>query len=342
MLVDQGFTIETGLKRTGTTHTIKITNLQRPLVLKCKSNTIKELWLKQLELLRDRCSIAGLSNTLARNQFDSFVPTRTGQLGYWFVNAKGYMESVAKAISNAKEEIFITDWWLSPELMLVRPSDNPLHRLDNLLGKKADEGVRIFVMVYREMKLAMGLNSLHTERVLKSKNKQNIKIIRHPRHVLTKGIELLWSHHEKCVIIDQKIAFVGGIDLCFGRWDDDIMRLVDLGEDNIRTLKSAEEIKAESEKKETVEAAKKIVTKMAEDAGAQQTVSSNEMQTNTGAKNKFEYEHPLDRKNAIKKREQDDQKEQLQEQLPLLKKSTADQYDTISSKCFLNLSSQYK
>lgn len=29
----------------------------------------------------------------------------------------------------------------------------------------------------------------------------------------------LWSHHEKTVVIDQTLAFVGGIDLCYGRWD---------------------------------------------------------------------------------------------------------------------------
>ena len=29
----------------------------------------------------------------------------------------------------------------------------------------------------------------------------------------------LYSHHEKLVAIDQHIAFMGGIDLCFGRWD---------------------------------------------------------------------------------------------------------------------------
>ena len=29
----------------------------------------------------------------------------------------------------------------------------------------------------------------------------------------------LWSHHEKTVVIDQTLAFVGGIDLCNGRWD---------------------------------------------------------------------------------------------------------------------------
>lgn len=37
----------------------------------------------------------------------------------------------------------------------------------------------------------------------------------------------LWAHHEKLVVIDQTYAFVGGIDLCFGRWDDGNHRLAD-------------------------------------------------------------------------------------------------------------------
>ncbi|CAF5136069.1 unnamed protein product, partial [Rotaria sp. Silwood1] len=50
-------------------------------------------------------------------------------------------------------------------------------------------------------------------------------VIRHPDHYPRGGV-FLWSHHEKTVIIDQKIAFVGGIDLWFGRWDDDLMRII--------------------------------------------------------------------------------------------------------------------
>lgn len=46
-----------------------------------------------------------------------------------------------------------------------------------------------------------------------------LQVLRHPDHV-TKGV-LLWAHHEKIVVIDQTIAFVSGIDLCYGRWDDD-------------------------------------------------------------------------------------------------------------------------
>lgn len=35
------------------------------------------------------------------------------------------------------------------------------------------------------------------------------------------------SHHQKCVIIDQDLAFVGGLDLCFGRWDTPEHELTD-------------------------------------------------------------------------------------------------------------------
>jgi phospholipase D1/2 len=47
------------------------------------------------------------------------------------------MEALSKAILSAREEIFISNWWLSPELMLVRPFQDDSMRLDNLLGKRA-------------------------------------------------------------------------------------------------------------------------------------------------------------------------------------------------------------
>lgn len=33
-------------------------------------------------------------------------------MSFRYVNAKGYFEDVANAVEEAKEEIFITDWWL--------------------------------------------------------------------------------------------------------------------------------------------------------------------------------------------------------------------------------------
>src|SRR5205823_3974010 len=36
-----------------------------------------------------------------------------------------------------------------------------------------------------------------------------------------------WAHHEKILVVDHTVAFTGGIDLCFGRWDTPQHALVD-------------------------------------------------------------------------------------------------------------------
>lgn len=51
--------------------------------------------------------------------------------------------------------------------------------------------------------------------------------MRHPDHVSSSVY--LWAHHEKIVVVDQSVAFVGGIDLAYGRWDDREHRLTDVG-----------------------------------------------------------------------------------------------------------------
>ena len=57
---------------------------------------------------------------------------------------------------------------------------------------------------------------------ISSLNRTNITIYRHPAYttlVSHPSTLLRWSHHEKVVVVDRSIAFVGGIDLCLGRWD---------------------------------------------------------------------------------------------------------------------------
>ena len=39
----------------------------------------------------------------------------------------------------------------------------------------------------------------------------------------------LWSHHQKFVVVDDLVAFVGGVDLCFGRYEDKDYSVVDQG-----------------------------------------------------------------------------------------------------------------
>lgn len=53
------------------------------------------------------------------------------------------------------------DWWLSPELYLRRPpAKNNKYRLDNMLQAAAERGVKIYIIVYKEVEQA--LTSEHT------------------------------------------------------------------------------------------------------------------------------------------------------------------------------------
>lgn len=53
--------------------------------------------------------------------------------------------------------------------------------------------------------------------------------MRHPDQVT------LWAHHEKLLVVDQVVAFLGGLDLAYGRWDDLHYRLTDLGDSSEST-----------------------------------------------------------------------------------------------------------
>lgn len=56
-----------------------------------------------------------------------------------YVDGEQYFSDVAEALQSAEEQIFITDWWLTPELFLKRPILNMTDesRLDLILRKKA-------------------------------------------------------------------------------------------------------------------------------------------------------------------------------------------------------------
>lgn len=55
--------------------------------------------------------------------------------------------------------------------------------------------------------------------------------MRHPDHnVLENAADMTfyWAHHEKFIVIDYNTAFIGGLDLCFGRWDNHQHPLADV------------------------------------------------------------------------------------------------------------------
>uniref|UniRef100_A0A671T1M3 Phospholipase n=1 Tax=Sinocyclocheilus anshuiensis TaxID=1608454 RepID=A0A671T1M3_9TELE len=222
LLVDNEFSIKMDSKYTETKHGVSIENLSRKLVLKFTSYRHARWWGQAIESFVRKHGKAFLRT----HRFGSFAREEENIPSKWYVNGKTYMEDVANALEEAKEEIFITDWWLSPEIFLKRPVvEGNRWRLDWILKRKAVR-VRIFVMLYKEVELALGINSEYSKRTLMRLH-PNMKVMRHPDHVSSSVY--LWAHHEKIVVIDQSVAFVGGIDLAYGRWDDREHRLTDVG-----------------------------------------------------------------------------------------------------------------
>lgn len=129
------------------------------------------------------------SSIAESHRFQSFAPEHEGNKVKWYVDARDYLWAVSVALERATETIYIADWWLSPELFLRRPPYfNQEWRLDQVLKRRAEAGVKIYVIVYKEVQQALTCNSAHTKHALRqlcpkgSPGYGNIKVLRHPDH----------------------------------------------------------------------------------------------------------------------------------------------------------------
>ena len=217
------FDAETKISRIGKNE-IKIHFLSRNLQLKFDTFFQRELFIKEFEK-----RIETFIKLVANNKYKAYTNEKSNNIAKYFIDGEDYFKDLYEKLNDAKESIFITDWWLSPEVFLRRPvlekdyinlkkpidKTQKISRLMDILHKKATEDVKIYVLIYYECSLALTLNSKHTADTLE-KLHSNIMVARHP----TDALDLLWSHHEKLVIIDQMIGYVGGLDLCWGRYDN--------------------------------------------------------------------------------------------------------------------------
>ena len=205
---------------------IEMKNLTINLNLKFESQFERDLWFMEINK-----RIEKKKDEILYNCYHSFTSQKSNCKAKWFIDKHSYFGYLFEQLKNAKESVHITDWFLSPELALKRPisyeqfldenDDYKKHltfenasRLMDILYLLAKRGVHIYILLFYEIKLALPLNSFYTKTTLSSLH-PNIKITRHPKG----SSSILWSHHEKLLIIDQQIAFVGGLDLCWGRYD---------------------------------------------------------------------------------------------------------------------------
>lgn len=224
LLMDKEFTFKHGRKQTGLQNGLLVQNQSRELLLSCWTERKTREWMKAIIHMM---ATKGAEWTKDHPHY-SFAPVRQNAAAQWYVDGESYFDGVADALEAANEEIYLAGWWISPELYLCRPiTAGHEWRLDCILKRKAEEGVKIFILVYKEVEFALDIDSAYTKAKLMSLH-SNIKVLRHPDHITGAGV-MRWAHHEKLVVIDQKVAFIGGLDLCFGRWDNSFHALTDFG-----------------------------------------------------------------------------------------------------------------
>ncbi|XP_074581781.1 phospholipase D delta-like isoform X3 [Curcuma longa] len=161
-------------------------------------------------------------------------------------------EDLCHAILEAHHLIYIVGWSLYDKVKLVREPTRPLPEagkltLGNLLKYKSQEGVRVCLLIWDDKTShdrlffnTGGIMQTHDEETRKFFKHSSVVCVLSPRYasgklslVKQQIVGTLFTHHQKCVLVDteaspstRKItAFIGGLDLCDGRYDTPSHRL---------------------------------------------------------------------------------------------------------------------
>ncbi len=135
----------------------------------------------------------------------TFEP-RAGNRVEVLVDGSTYLPAVAEAISGAKSHVHLLGWCFSPELNLTREEEPVVLR--NLLSDVARRiDVRLLVWEGAPFRVF---------RPTKRDVQSYMKIFTRGTDIQAETdscVRLKYSHHEKIVVVDDEVAFVGGIDL---------------------------------------------------------------------------------------------------------------------------------
>ena len=135
-----------------------------------------------------------------------------------FTTGAAYYEALITAIDNAQEEILIAGWQVNWDAIL-KPG---LRLFDVLLrALKSKPKLKVFVMPWDDSAPVQTFDD-QTKSVLLLINSiiDRKAVSVYLAKSLADESRSFFSHHQKQVVVDRKIAFVGGIDLAYGRFDD--------------------------------------------------------------------------------------------------------------------------
>ncbi|HWO24697.1 MAG TPA: phospholipase D-like domain-containing protein [Kofleriaceae bacterium] len=140
---------------------------------------------------------------------NKFKPPRYGDEATVYVDGEGAMAEMAAVMMAAAKSIYITGWWISPDIIMTETNKS----LKDILSERAAAGVLVKLLLFDPPDIiGLGLDEDKAEDTLENLFPARIHVVR-----VSPGIR--WSHHQKTVVVDEKCAFLGGVDLARGRRD---------------------------------------------------------------------------------------------------------------------------
>jgi len=137
----------------------------------------------------------------------------------FLIDGAVYFKALYDSLSMVEEQILILAWDVYSHLYLVPPSSNkddqPVPELVDLLNGlvRRKSGLHVHI-------LGWDFSLLYApDREWMPVYKLDWKTHRRLRFCLDDQCPLGASHHQKVVVLDDKLAFAGGLDLTRGRWD---------------------------------------------------------------------------------------------------------------------------
>jgi phosphatidylserine/phosphatidylglycerophosphate/cardiolipin synthase-like enzyme len=137
---------------------------------------------------------------------DQDFPVRSGNDVEILVDGADALPAIADELRRATSHVHITGWYFSPDFQLEREPDHCVLR--NLLAELA-ERMPVRVLVWAGAPLPLFRPSRREVRMMRDALVGGTKIACE----LDAKERPLHCHHEKTIVVDGRVAFVGGIDL---------------------------------------------------------------------------------------------------------------------------------
>lgn len=163
---------------------------------------------------------SSVTSSIWINDPNVFAPKRDGNAIHAFTTGKAYFADLIEKIEGATKEICMAGSQVNWDAMLA-----PGKRLyDVLLSAARKPGMKIYIMPWDDTRpvrtyddpTLIVIESINGEPGVAPGTVQGVV-----SHSFNTENAKYFSHHQKSVIIDRRYAYVGGIDVAYGRYDDE-------------------------------------------------------------------------------------------------------------------------